>query len=610
MKKTHSYALFTLLLTLVLISGIACHLIFPYQSVNFAAQQEYLCYSQIYRPLDNNTGLEFTEEWEFYAFPPLQCSISKDPCVIDQDCGDGETCQQQSAIEYCTEKIEDYIDDYMAPGFEWDYRNLVASNILKKGAADCDDTPAPKTYGAPFGAEIRWNYPHLSPPNTTAYAYVYITDKDGKTASAEPGIANAYADFAERTGLPDEGGAYIRGKRHIRFSDLFLELDTPFDLGDLKITKFYIQNIGTVIGEGDTGIDYKIFSNNAKFFLYAQGEKSGNTGVTSLCFLNGIPANVRVYQGPPNAFFTLALDVTLDIGDAGNLFFKISLSKPTASPSFKTHQPFVQVYDKHVDSPVELTPDTAFHHYDKIKYYYWFENFESSSNEKFLGKGKTLSNIDFTKGIHEVTVVAYDDYGSYNSDTMTLTVNNTPPSAIDDEYSVKEDNVLDIVATGVLENDTDDDGDSITAIKVSDPTNGILQLNADGSFTYTPNDNFYGDDSFQYKANDGTDDSAAATVKIKVIEVTNVEEINNLEDGINDLLNDGTLSEGTANSLIVKLKNALKSLNNGNKNAACNQLKALLNQIQSLISDGWLTTAQAQEIIDGVNNLRAELNCK
>ena len=84
---------------------------------------------------------------------------------------------------------------------------------------------------------------------------------------------------------------------------------------------------------------------------------------------------------------------------------------------------------------------------------------------------------------------------------------NSAPTATDDGYSIGEDGVLNIPAPGVLSNDTDADGDTLTAIKVTDPANGTLILNADGSFVYTPNANFNGTDSFTYKANDGSADS-------------------------------------------------------------------------------------------------------
>ena len=65
---------------------------------------------------------------------------------------------------------------------------------------------------------------------------------------------------------------------------------------------------------------------------------------------------------------------------------------------------------------------------------------------------------------------------------------------------------------GVLDNDTDVDGDTLTAVLVAGPTNGTVTLNADGSFTYTPTGNFTGTDTFTYNANDGALDSNTATV--------------------------------------------------------------------------------------------------
>ena len=72
---------------------------------------------------------------------------------------------------------------------------------------------------------------------------------------------------------------------------------------------------------------------------------------------------------------------------------------------------------------------------------------------------------------------------------------------------------------GVLDNDTDADGNSLTATLVSGPASGALTLNADGTFTYTPNADFYGTDTFTYRANDGTVNSNVATVTITVTPV-------------------------------------------------------------------------------------------
>lgn len=66
---------------------------------------------------------------------------------------------------------------------------------------------------------------------------------------------------------------------------------------------------------------------------------------------------------------------------------------------------------------------------------------------------------------------------------------------------------------------TDPDGDPLTCIKVSDPLYGVVTVNANCSFSYTPNANYVGPDSFTYKVNDGTYDSSVALVNITSLRV-------------------------------------------------------------------------------------------
>jgi large repetitive protein len=97
---------------------------------------------------------------------------------------------------------------------------------------------------------------------------------------------------------------------------------------------------------------------------------------------------------------------------------------------------------------------------------------------------------------------------------------NRPPVAVNDSYTTLEDTVLTVPAPGVLGNDSDPDGNPITAQLVSGPTRGTLTLNADGSFSYTPNSNLNGPDSFTYNAFDGQVASLQpATVTINVTAV-------------------------------------------------------------------------------------------
>jgi VCBS repeat-containing protein len=105
-----------------------------------------------------------------------------------------------------------------------------------------------------------------------------------------------------------------------------------------------------------------------------------------------------------------------------------------------------------------------------------------------------------------------------NVATVAITINavNDAPVAVNDSYSVNEDNMLNIAAPGVLANDTDVEGNTLTAALVTGPAFGTLTLNSNGSFTYTPNANFNGTDSFTYRANDGAANSNTATVTITV----------------------------------------------------------------------------------------------
>jgi hypothetical protein len=84
-----------------------------------------------------------------------------------------------------------------------------------------------------------------------------------------------------------------------------------------------------------------------------------------------------------------------------------------------------------------------------------------------------------------------------------------------DSYSVGEDGKLTVnAANGLLANDFDSTG-SFEAENFSEPAHGTLSVVTDGSFVYTPNPGFVGDDTFTYTDSDGTL-TASATVTIDV----------------------------------------------------------------------------------------------
>jgi len=111
--------------------------------------------------------------------------------------------------------------------------------------------------------------------------------------------------------------------------------------------------------------------------------------------------------------------------------------------------------------------------------------------------------------------------GELYSEVVTVAITITPvndsPVAAADTYTTDEDVELGVAAPGVLSNDTDDG--PITAVLETDVANGTLLLVADGSFTYTPDADFFGEDSFTYKAFDGELYSQVVNVNVTVNEV-------------------------------------------------------------------------------------------
>ena len=119
-------------------------------------------------------------------------------------------------------------------------------------------------------------------------------------------------------------------------------------------------------------------------------------------------------------------------------------------------------------------------------------------------------------GADSFTYQANDGLANSNVAIVSLTVNALPPVATNDSFSTTVNTPLNVAASGVLGNDSDPQALALSAIPVSGPTNGSLTLNANGSFSYTPNANYFGSDSFTYQANDGLANSTVATVSLTI----------------------------------------------------------------------------------------------
>ncbi len=100
--------------------------------------------------------------------------------------------------------------------------------------------------------------------------------------------------------------------------------------------------------------------------------------------------------------------------------------------------------------------------------------------------------------------------------TAGTSPSNHAPVALADSYTVDEAATLTVDAPGVLANDTDADGNALTAVQVAGPTHGTLTLNANGAFTYKPTGSYRGADSFSYKPSDGVIYGNTVTVTITI----------------------------------------------------------------------------------------------
>ena len=91
------------------------------------------------------------------------------------------------------------------------------------------------------------------------------------------------------------------------------------------------------------------------------------------------------------------------------------------------------------------------------------------------------------------------------------------PVASDDYYTTPFNTSLVVPAQGILSNDTDSNaGQTLTAVIVTQPSHGTVTVNPDGSIRYTPSSGLSGEDSYTYRAFDGSNYSNEATVHITV----------------------------------------------------------------------------------------------
>jgi len=164
-----------------------------------------------------------------------------------------------------------------------------------------------------------------------------------------------------------------------------------------------------------------------------------------------------------------------------------------------------------------------------------------------------------TNASFDLWVEVEDLAGATDAAAVTIVVTNVndPPQASDDSYTVDSLHTLTVVAPGLLTNDVDSDGDTLTVLLVSGPSHGTLEVGVDGTFEYTPDEGYVGDDSFTYRITDGFESSGLATADVRVLAVDSPPEDPPVDDddvldeqdaGEDDVATDDFAGEGSGDS--------------------------------------------------------------
>ncbi len=253
-----------------------------------------------------------------------------------------------------------------------------------------------------------------------------------------------------------------------------------------------------------------------------EGLSAGGSAVYDLTLGEVLVSNVEDQSGQG---FSLALDYgaielqTKDAGGTASKFTTVFLSGATVPTSLAVNDAPVAASDTYgVHSSIFVNAATGVLINDSL-------DAGSPTLVRNASHGTLVfspnGSFTYTRaagyyGTDSFTYTVTDGVSWSDPGTVNLTVQDQLATAVADSYATTYNSKLSVAGPGVLGNDSDLDGDPMTALLVSGPSKGSLSLNPDGSFSYIANKGSIGTDSFTYKVRSFGADSAPTAVTLTI----------------------------------------------------------------------------------------------
>ena len=276
-------------------------------------------------------------------------------------------------------------------------------------------------------------------------------------------------------------------------------LSNDYDVDDLEADALRVELrttplYGSVVLDGDGGYRYTPDENSNKLTIGVPGVATTDSFTYLITDVAGEPSD--------EVAVTLTIEPVNDAPLALSDFYDVDedTARIVAAPG-------VLVNDSDIDLDV-LTATLVSEPSNGTLSFNTNGAFTYTPDLNYTGADTFIYTADDGEGGVSDEITVYLDVGN---------TNDAPVSVDDDGYELDEDSFLLVPAPGLLDNDTDGDGDPLTAVLASPPSNGTVSLSANGQFTYEPAPNFNGEDTFLYNAYDGKEQSVvASTVRILV----------------------------------------------------------------------------------------------